>query len=364
MKPANTILVVDDQLSARDTIEGLLLPEGYNLTFAASGEEALARLDELKPDTILLDVMMPHMNGFEVCRHLKAGERWRHIPVILVTALADKEYLAHGLEAGADDFLSKPVNSLELRARVRSMLRIKDQFDRLEANLQLREDMANMIVHDLRTPLTPILGLCELMLLANNLSLQQQKDIGTIRSQARQINSYLNDMLILAKLEQEQLILHRSEVEVNQLVLAVEASHRVIATACGLRLTTHLPPDPFYVMLDETLFKRLLDNLVSNAVKFSPPDGAVAIKVEQLAPMNLAEQTPRLRLQVTDEGPGIPKEYRDEIFDKFSIVDLKKTGVSQIGLGLAFCKMVAKAHGGRIFVEDNLPRGSVFTVEI
>ena len=119
------ILVVDDESSARNTLEAFLFGEGYDLAFAASGPEALARLDELVPDLILLDVMMPGMDGFKVCQRLKTDKRWRHIPIILVTVLDSKEDLARGLDAGADDFLSKPVNGLELRARVRSMLRIK-----------------------------------------------------------------------------------------------------------------------------------------------------------------------------------------------------------------------------------------------
>lgn len=119
------VLIVDDEPYARTTLEALLIPEGYTLAFAADGREALERLDAFQPDTILLDVMMPEMDGFSMCRQLKARKQWQHIPVILVTALDGKENLVRGLEAGADEFLTKPVNGLELRARVRSMLRVK-----------------------------------------------------------------------------------------------------------------------------------------------------------------------------------------------------------------------------------------------
>ena len=145
------ILIVDDEPSARDTLEALLFSEGYHLAFAASGQEALDRLDELTPDVILLDVMMPKMDGFEVCQLLKSDKQWRHVPIILVTALDNKQDLARGLDAGADDFVSKPANALELRARVRSMLRIKEQHDLLEAQrrelqtaLHLREELARV----------------------------------------------------------------------------------------------------------------------------------------------------------------------------------------------------------------------------
>jgi class 3 adenylate cyclase len=135
--------------------ELLVLPD-YRLIFAGNGFEALAKVDEFAPDLILLDVMMPGMNGFEVCQRLKAEQRWRHIPVILVTALDSVEDLAYGLEAGADDFVSKPVNSLELRARVRSLLRIKSQYDalekqqhELEASLRLNERFAQAFAQHL-----------------------------------------------------------------------------------------------------------------------------------------------------------------------------------------------------------------------
>lgn len=132
MFPTATILIVDDNSAGRETLAQLLDSPEYRLIFASNGFEALVKIDELSPDLILLDVMMPDMNGFEVCQRLKTEQRWRHIPVILITALDSKEDLAYGLKAGADDFLSKPVNSLELQARVHSMLRIKSQYDTLE----------------------------------------------------------------------------------------------------------------------------------------------------------------------------------------------------------------------------------------
>jgi DNA-binding response OmpR family regulator len=133
-----TILVIDDEESIFDVIEGLLIREGYELIYLASGKAALERLDEIQPDVILLDVMMPQLDGIETCQLIKANSSWKPIPIIMVTALDSKEDLARCLEAGADDFLSKPINSLELRARVRSMLRIKLQYDALAATMRLQ----------------------------------------------------------------------------------------------------------------------------------------------------------------------------------------------------------------------------------
>jgi DNA-binding response OmpR family regulator len=132
------ILVIDDEESIFEVIEGLLYKEGYDLTYISSGTAALTQIDAVQPDVILLDLMMPQMDGIETCQNIKSNQRWRPIPIIMVTALSSKQDLARSLDAGADDFVAKPINSLELRARVRSMLRIKFQYDILAANQQLR----------------------------------------------------------------------------------------------------------------------------------------------------------------------------------------------------------------------------------
>lgn len=365
MNKQGTILIVDDESVAREVLEGFLYPDDYNLVFAASGIEALTRIDVINPDVILLDVMMPIVDGFEVCRRLKADERWQHVPIILVTALVSKEDLITGFAAGANDFLRKPVNELELRARVRSMLRLKQQYDQLEANLHLRDDLARMIVHDIRIPLSVISGFSELLLLKNNQSADNLTEIREIQTQVRYLDSFLNDMLILAKIEAGQPILSRTRVNAGHLIQQVINSHKIVAQSRRIELTIELPDEVRPVLLDMLMFQRLLDNLISNALKFSPADSTVTVRLEYLqTTTEPALSGHQLRIQVLDEGPGVAPEHRQSIFEKFEIVTLKRRGVPQVGLGLAFCKMVAEAHGGRIFVEPNQPIGSIFTVEI
>lgn len=120
-------MVVDDEPNNFDVIETLLYTEGYVLNYASNGQKALERLDKFKPDLILLDVMMPELNGFEVCQRIKTNPTWQHIPIIMITALDSKETLANSLEVGADDFICKPVSGIELKARIRSLLRISQQ---------------------------------------------------------------------------------------------------------------------------------------------------------------------------------------------------------------------------------------------
>ena len=356
------ILIVDDEPITIEILEGHLAREGYDITFANSGREALEKMEALEPDVILLDIMMPDMDGFEVCRRLKTDKRWQHIPVILVTALADKKDLARGLDAGADDFINKPVHNLELRARVKSMLRIKRQYDTLQSTLNLREDMAHMIVHDMRTPLNVISGYCEWMLARSTTSPENLKDLTKIKSQTQYLNGFLNDMLVLAKMEANQLLLAPTPTDVNRLLRKVKESHDIIAQSKSINLVLHLPEESPSKNLDVSLLQRALDNLVSNALKFSPEHGTVTIELEY--PSTAAPSKVGMRVQVKDEGPGVPREYRERIFEKFEFAPMQQADLSQIGLGLTFCKMVIEAHGGRILVEDNQPVGSIFTIEI
>jgi two-component system, sensor histidine kinase and response regulator len=144
-----SILIVDDEPDNFDVLEALLPSESYRLHYASCGEDAIGALDKFDPDVILLDVMMPGLNGIEVCKRIKLMSQWQGVPIIMVTALSSKEDLARCLAAGADDFINKPVNGLELRARVNSMLRIKKQYDRIQSFSQLQRNNIHSLANNL-----------------------------------------------------------------------------------------------------------------------------------------------------------------------------------------------------------------------
>lgn len=361
MQRKHTILIVDDERISRETLQALLWRENYTFKFAASGQDALNRLPDVMPDAILLDIMMPNMDGFEVCKKLKNDKKWRHIPIIIVTALNSKDDLSLGISAGADDFLIKPVNGIELRARVRSMLRIKDQYDELEKTLALRETLADMIVHDMRTPLSSILGFSELLTREQICNSKGISYAQTIQTQAARLNTFLNDMLILAKIEQGQPLVNRSAVDINLLINETIINHQVIAQSKKITLATNLSEQADVFSIDAHLFQRVLDNLLSNALKFSPIGGTVTLQVNYpVAP----DGTQKLQIQVVDEGPGIPQSEQIRIFNKYEIVDAGDKNILQIGLGLPFCKMVVEAHNGCISVANNSPSGAIFTIDL
>ena len=363
MNQKRSLLIVDDEAVVRETLEALLYQEGHNLHFAAGGPEALSMLDAVNPDVILLDIMMPGMNGLQVCRQLKSSDQWRPVPVILVTALDSKEDLAEGLESGADDFLSKPVNGLELRARVRAMLRIKTQFDKLQQTLRMREDLASMLVHDMRNPLSSIAGYSDYLRMADLVRPEGKMGIETIGSEARRLIGYTNDLLMIAKVEHGKPILHLTATDICQVARKSATSNRIIAELKKVNLQLELPEEIEELSLDATLFQRILDNLLTNSLKFSPPHSTVILRIE-FPKMETMSPGPHLRIQVIDQGPGIPDEAKERIFSKFEVTELKDKNITQVGLGLAFCKMVVDAHWGRIFVSDNQPSGTIFTVEI
>lgn len=351
------LLVVDDEPDNFDVIDILLFKEDYQLHHVQSGLAALDFLAHQLPDVIILDVMMSEMDGLQVCKILKANPQWRHIPILIVTALVAKEDLARCLDAGADDFLSKPVNGLELRARINSMLRIKQQYDAIQSVLKLKEDMTSAIIHDLRNPITNIQLACDLLTTAN-LPEKPRKKVSQIATAIQRLRSLVDDILIVAKVESGKLSLDLSEVDLADMGTQVLADFEEIAAAKQIRLVGDLPKIGNYLQLDANLVRRAIDNLLANAIKFSPQASQIKLRIDY--PKSEACQA---QISVFDAGPGVSEAKRQVIFERYE-VGTPIGGVPQIGLGLSFCKMVAEAHRGCIFVESNQPSGSIFTVEI
>lgn len=354
------IAIVDDERSMRVQLESLLASHEYEITLFESGTVLLNTLSELNPDLIILDLMMPEIDGFEVCRKVKAHVQFQHIPIILVTVLDASKALVEGLEAGADDFIQKPVSRLELRARVRSMLRIKKQYDELETMLKMREELSNMVVHDMSSSIVSV-QLNATLMQEKIVDAEQKERLDSILMAADRLDEFVNDMLMLAKMEQSKLRIHPTMTHIQQLILDAEKHFKIIAQSKGIALKLLLPDMQLNMELDANLFRRVLANLLSNALQYSPDGTTVTVKLEILPPDKKGHH---LRLQVIDEGPGIPEAYRKRIFEKFEVVELKKKGVAQIGLGLTFCKLAVDAHYGKIYVAPNRPSGSMFIVEI
>ena len=354
----NRVLVVDDDERSRRLLRDLLTVHGYQVAEAADGEDALRQVAAAPPDAILLDVMMPKLDGIETCRRLQADERTAPIPVLLITALCDQADRLRGIASGATDFITKPVDTSEILLRVRNALRTRQLYDQRNLLLQLRNNLSDMIVHDIRNPLLAI-TICARRLGAADTAPAVARLAGTILEQAQFVERFATDLLTVAKMEQGHLSLQRTPEDLGELACAATRHHQLLAESKQIRLKVAAPAGHGRAVVDKQLFARLLDNLIANAVKFAPDDTTVTVRIKRPEGHDTWH-----RLQVEDEGPGIPDGYREAIFNKFEIVKRDDPSLPQTGLGLALCRMVAEAHGGRIYVEARQPRGSVFTVDI
>ena len=343
-----SILIVDDESSARAVLHDLLLPEGHVLRTAASATAALEMILDDVPDVVITDLMMPGMDGLELCRRLRADERTRGTPIVAVTALGSREGMTRAVEAGATDFISKPVNGVEVRARVRSMVRISTKYKTLQQLLSLRTDLTNMVIHDLRNPLQVISF--SLALLERG-GPDPTPPLRRISAQVVRLQELIDNLLVVAKSEAGVLVAQRGEVDVGELIETVIEDCRPVSETAGIALSADVeagsPLDA-----DAALLRRCLENLVLNAVRFSPRHTTVSIV--------LVQRDQGTQIDVTDEGAGIPESYRESVFDRFVTAGPRDGRSHAIGLGLAFCRMVAEAHGGTINVLQREGIGSTF----
>lgn len=361
------IVVVDDEPASCKAFCALLAAEDLEIYAVGSGKELLRRMPELAPDVILLDIMMPEMDGYAVCKELKESAAYRHIPVILVTALDTVQDRMRGLEVGADEFLTKPVSRIDLQARVRTMLRIKSQYDQLERMLEMRQALSYMIVHDLRNPLAAVMLYLQLLKRKGSVSPESMRYLEMATTEVQKMSNFLDDMLMLAKMERGKLSLSPSPIYVDHLLEQVRQKMAPYAEAQGVTLVVKTPGQSYPVTADVALFQRVVENLVSNALKFAPPQSTVTIAAEYPRAglsEEEAQNVPSLVLSVLDQGRGIPPEDFVRMFDPYEAVHMKEQGKAELGLELAFCRMVAEAHGGRIYAGNNPDRGAVITVEI
>ncbi len=375
-----TVLVVDDEAGDRELLRELLEKEGYLVLEAESGEEALRLAMEASPRLILLDVMMPDLNGYEVCRRLREEPRTRFIPVVMVTAHGDLEHRLLGIEAGADEFLLKPVNLSELTARVRSLLRLRAYHDdleeshrRLKESEELREKLTSLIIHDLNGPLSTILFNVSVVLADPEGRLGEREKIFLQRAlqSGEQLAQMVRNLLDISRMEEGKLLLHKEPLQVADLIKENLAAVREQAVGRGIHLDADLPPLLPLVQGDRELLGRVLSNLLWNALDYTPQGGSIRVTARHVRGAMIGVRGPGgqpptpddelVEVRVQDTGVGIPKAYQEKIFEKFTQIGVGvEKGRRGTGLGLTFCKLAVEAHGGTIWVESQEGRGSTF----
>lgn len=355
-----SIMIVDDTPANLRLLTEMLKARGYKVRPVASGGFALQAARHDPPDLILLDILMPEMNGYEVCACLKADEQLAMIPVIFISALDETIDKVKAFTAGGVDYVTKPFQFEEVEARVATHLELRRQKHLLQENCDrlrelevLRDDLVHMIVHDMRTPLTAISGFLQTLVMVegDKLSAEGRECVDTALASTRQLVEMVSSLLDISKMEAGEMTLHLTLCDMR--AIAREALVKVDSLKGERHLALLGSDEPVTVLADTALIARVVQNLLGNALKFTPDDGRITVSIETSAES--------IRALVQDTGPGIPAQYRERIFEKFFQVEKRSNTVrNSTGFGLAFCKLAVEAHGGRIGVDSEEGRGSTF----
>ncbi len=354
------VIVVDDEATLRELVVAQLNPTGYQLRAYPSGVALLHDPEAIQAaDLILMDVMMPELDGFTVCERIRA-EYSRFLPILLVTALGETVHKVRGLDAGADDFLTKPTNASELRARVRAHLRAKQLHDELEEAHReleqlgaLRDNLISMIVHDLRNPLGSVSMALQMMGTPPDASLIDEITWQLTRNQVTFALDLCEQLLNLRQIESGQMKVEVTSAALDQTI--EESLEPLLLTAEMRELIVDSKLESMVWTTDHMLIKRIVMNLISNAVKYSPNGEIVTIR--------LASEDGQAVVTVSDKGPGIPPEHHAKVFELFGTLDAVQ-GIPKVGIGLAFAKQSIQLLGGTIKVDSQVGQGSTFRIAI
>lgn len=367
------ILIVDDNPANCDLLSKRLSRQGYRCTQALGGKQALQMIEQDAPDIMLLDMMMPEMDGLEVLRILRQRHDSISLPVLMVTARNQGEDVVSAFAAGANDYIEKPVDFPVLLARLQhhlehkrlddevktSRARLEEQNRRLEVGNQYKDNFLSSMSHELRTPLNAVLGFSEVLLdeMLGPLNDKQKQYCREIYNSGSYLLLIINDLLDLSKIEAGKLELDLQRSDVSALIEAVMGLMKEKAQRRGITLVCQVDEQLSHVEWDSLRVKQMLINLLSNALKFTESGKGVTLSAGLAA-------NDEAMLSVADEGCGISAEDLTRIFLPFeqATSPMKKRNVEGTGLGLALVSRLAALHGGRVEVESEVGVGSRFTL--
>ena len=366
-----TILIADDNENNRDLLSSRLQRQGHTVAVAIDGRHTIALLQEQSFDLLLLDIMMPEMNGYQVLAHLKSDDTLRHIPIIVVSALNDLDSVVRCIELGADDYLFKPFNPTLLKARVNACLEKKRLRDSEQTHLAVvqaanlaKTEFISFVAHELKTPMTAILGYTDMLGegYAGVLNETQIEFLNIIRSNTIMLKALVSDLSDISRIETGHLLLSPTTVSLTQIVdTAVQAMRGQIEANAHV-LTLDVPQTLPLVWADTIRLSQVLANLVSNACKYTPSGGHITIRAEYVPSEPEADHTSgMLHLSVCDTGIGMRPDDQDKLFQKFFRANDEHARVLPgTGLGLHITKNLVELQGGRIWFESVFRSGTTF----
>ena len=407
------VLVVEDSPTQAEQFRLILAAAGFDVQVAADGEQALRILDSTAVQLVVSDILMPGISGYDVCRRIKATPSLATMPVILLTSLTNPIDVVHALECGADSFLSKPCEPDHLVARVNSLLSsrqlraaaagpgvavlfqnqrfsvaanreqvidlllsafedmarkqeelvaardaLADKHQELLRIEHQKEELSALVVHDLRSPAAGIMMAAQSQLRRSGLSDGDRKLWALVFASAQVINRMVLNLLDISSSNDGVFAPRPALVDVPALVRSVHQLMIPVAESMGQDIVVQSDVKVPQLRADPELLRRILQNLIDNALRHGGAKSRVVLKVESGAGT--------VSFRICDSGAGVPLAMRERIFDKYTRIPRQpgETGSFGKGLGLAFCRIAVEAHGGRIWVEDNVPKGSVFVVQL
>ena len=385
-------LVVDDDAVMRMLARAALEGSGWRVEEAENGRDALEAFQRLHPDVVLLDVMMPGMDGFTACAALRKLPEGKHTPVLIMTGLDDYNSITKAYDAGATDFLSKPLNGPLLTHRIRYIVRSSRVLQELQASqasvaqardaalegIRLKSEFLATVSHEIRTPMNGVLGMTD-WLLDTHLTPEQRDCADTIRTSGEALLLIINDILDFSKIDSGKLQLEEADFDVRQLIEDVVGLFQERARGRGVKLSYLFQAQvPTWLHGDSSRLRQILRNLLSNAVKFTER-GEIVVRADMEEkpdrpnsidlglPAALLHTTERIghaisvRFSVSDTGVGIAREACARIFQPFVQADGSATRkYGGTGLGLAMCRQLVELMGGSIGVDSVPGRGSIF----
>lgn len=360
------ILIADDQPDNLDTMIGYLgeAEMSYKFSQAMNGEVACKVTEKRLPDLIIMDWEMPVMNGFDALIAIKNNPLTADIPIIMSTGRSSAKDLDRALQAGAADYIRKPIEKQELLARVRTCLNISRYIQEIKskneelANLNReRGAMMSIVAHDLKSPLNNIKGLAELLKLEGDLNENQEENISRIKRIAKDGRYLITDLLDIHAYEHADSTIKKSKIGLNKFISNWQLSFEQELNRKNQHLLVHDIPDNIEINTDEILLSRILDNMLTNAIKFSEKGRHIFI--------NTLLEDDTIRISVRDEGPGISEEDQKHMYKMFQKLSAKPTdGESSNGLGLSIIKTLVGKLNGEIELKTELGKGAEFIVSL
>ncbi|MBR2239122.1 MAG: hybrid sensor histidine kinase/response regulator [Prevotella sp.] len=358
------VLIVDDVVSNVLLLKILLGNEKYQICTANCGNMCIEQAKAEKPDLILLDVMMPDINGFDTATILKKDPSTADIPIIFLTALNNPSDLVHGFQVGASDFLTKPFNKEELTIRVFHQIKlvaarriIEKQNAELRATISNRDKMYSVIAHDLRSPMASIrmvLNLVVNAVPADMVGPELFELLDKANKESEEVHDLLDNLLKWTKSQTGRLNVVTQDLDLNDIIPGVVDIFEMIAMTKNIKLNYQAPGSPLVVRADNDMLKTIVRNFMSNAVKFSPEGSSVEITMRK-------ENDEFAKISIHDHGVGIAPERIAGIFHKGDTT-YGTSGEEGSGLGLQLCADFAAKNGGDVMAESVLGEGSTFSV--